>query len=277
MPSAARHRPARHPGVAGVFVVLALLAAACGSDRDTSSASSTASGSSTAAATVSGTVTVSAAASLTDAFTAIADDFRAANPDAEVTLNFGSSGQLATQIESGAPADVVAFADTTPMTELADAGLLDGTSEIFARNELVIVTKPGNPAGVEDLAGLATAGIVSLCVDTAPCGKFADQALSTAGVTIPESSVTRGQDVKATLAAVTEGDAVAAVVYVTDAEAAGDAVEAVSIPEADNVVADYPIAVLAAAADADAARAFIEYVLGPDARAVLNDAGFLAP
>ena len=58
-----------------------------------------------------------------------------------------------------------------------------------------------------------------------PCGKYAAQILSTAGVTIPESNVTRGQDVKATLAAVTTGDADAAIVYVTDAKAAGDAVD----------------------------------------------------
>jgi molybdate transport system substrate-binding protein len=226
---------------------------------------------------VNGAVTVSAAASLTESFTTIKDDFVEQNPDATVTINFGSSGQLATQIESGAPADVAAFADEAPMTKLVDGGLIDGTPEIFARNQLVIVTKPGNPTGIEGLADLATAGVVSLCVDTAPCGKFADQALGTAGVSIPDSSVTRGQDVKATLAAVTEGDAVAGIVYVTDAEAAGDAVESVDIAEADNVIADYPIAVVEATTNGDAAAAFVEYVLGPDGQAVLTDAGFLAP
>ena len=44
------------------------------------------------------------------------------NP-AHVTLNFGSSGALSTQILNGAPADVAAFADTAPMNALADADL----------------------------------------------------------------------------------------------------------------------------------------------------------
>ena len=82
-----------------------------------------------------------------------------------VTINFGSSGQLATQITEGAPADVAAFADEAPMTTLDDAGLLAAPAQIFARNQLVIVTKPGNPKGITSLADLATVGTVSLCAD----------------------------------------------------------------------------------------------------------------
>ena len=110
------------------------------------------------------------------------------------------------------------------MTKLVDANLIDGQPVVFARNKLIIVTKPGNPKNVKTLADLATVGVVSLCGDNVPCGKYAAQILQTAGVTIPESSITRGIDVKATLAAVTQGDADAAIVYVTDAKTAGSQV-----------------------------------------------------
>jgi molybdate transport system substrate-binding protein len=83
--------------------------------------------------------------------------------------------------------------------------------------------------------------------------------------------------VKATLTAVTEGDAEAAIVYVTDAKAAGTGVDTVDIPEAQNVIANYPIAVLKATTSREAAQAFENYVLGPDGQAVLKEAGFLAP
>ena len=73
---------------------------------------------------------------------------------------------------------------------------------------------------VESLAELADAGVISLCGEDVPCGSFAAQALESAGVTVPEGSVTRGQNAKATLTAVSEGDAVAGIVYVTDALAA---------------------------------------------------------
>lgn len=201
----------------------------------------------------------------------------AANPGVDVTLNFGSSGALSTQILNGAPADVAAFADTAPMNALADADLLAAPPKVFARNRLVIVTEPGNPNGIDSLADLATAGTVSLCVDTAPCGKFADRILADAGVTIPTSNITRGTDVRSTLTAVTEGDAVAAIVYVSDATTAADRVDTVAIPEAHDVTADYPIATLGATSSPALARAFEAYVLSERGRSVLEDAGFLAP
>lgn len=222
-------------------------------------------------------LTVSAATSLTGAFTEIGDDFTAANPGVEVTFNFDASSALAAQIIEGAPADVVASADEANMAKLTDPGLIEGDPQVVARNELVIVTKPGNPAGIDDLADLASAGVISLCGEEVPCGKYAEEALTKAGVTIDESSVTRGQNVGATLTAVTDGDAVAAIVYVTDAANAGDAIEAVEIPADVNAIATYPIGVVAATAHGDVADAFIEWVLGDDGQAVLADHGFLPP
>ena len=101
--------------------------------------------------------------------------------------------------------------------------------------------------------------------------------LAAAGVTIPEGSVTRGADVKATLAAVAEGDAVAAIVYVTDARAAAGRVDEVEIPAASNTVAEYPIAVVRSSANAEAARAFRDAVVSEGGRKVLSAAGFGAP
>jgi molybdate transport system substrate-binding protein len=259
-------------------VALAALLAVVGCGRSDDVAGDTvAPGSSTPPDTVSGAVTVSAAASLTDVFAEIGDAFTAANPDAEVSFNFGSSGQLSTQIQQGAPADVAAFADTAPMDALASASLLASPAEVFATNRLVLVTPPDDPAGITDLSDLTDAGTVALCAATAPCGTFAADLLATAGVRLDESEVTRGQDVRATLAAVTEGDADAAIVYVTDATAAGDAVRVVELPEADEIVATYPIAALAAAADPEVAAAFVTFVLGPTGQELLGDAGFGPP
>lgn len=252
-----------------------VLVAGCSSD---STADTTTTGDAeTPTEAVTGSIVVSAAASLTDVFTSIGDDFTAENPEVELTFNFGSSGQLSSQIQEGAPADVAAFADTAPMDALDEADLLDDSPEIFAKNELVIVTKPGNPEGITGLADLADAGVVALCAETAPCGRFADQVLSAAGVEIPADQVTRGQDVRATLAAVTEGDAVAGIVYVTDAATVEDAADSVEIPDADNVIASYPIAILAGTSSKEAAAAFEAFVLSDVGGRRLRDAGFLAP
>ena len=259
-------------------VAMALVVAGCGSSSKSSSTStSTTTSSSSSGSKATGSITVSAASSLTGAFTKIGRDFESANPGASAKFNFASSSTLATQIEQGAPADAFASADTANMAKLRDKGLLSGTPEVFARNQLVIVTKPGNPKHVKSLADLANAGTIALCGADVPCGKYAEQALKNAGVTIPESSITRGVDVKATLSSVTTGDANAAVVYVTDAKSAGSQVETVTIPAAQNVVATYPIAGLKASDQQATVQAFIAYVLSPAGQSTLQSFGFLPP
>lgn len=257
-----------------LVVAIGLVASACGSSGSPKSAPTT---TSTTAPKLTGSVTVSAASSLTQAFGKIGTDFKTANPAATVTFNFGPSSTLETQIAQGAPADIFASADEANMDKLSTAGLLDGTSSVFARNRLVIVTKPGNPKNVKTLADLVNVGTVSLCAVAVPCGKYAAQTLQTAGVTIPETKVTRGADVKATLAAVATGDADAAIVYVTDAKNAGTTVVSVAIPDAQNVIAVYPIASLKASTKKATAAAFIKYVESAKGQATLASFGFLSP
>ena len=258
-------------------VVLGLVAAGCSSDNSSSGGKS--STTTTTLSKVTGSIKVSDAASLTEAFAKIGTDFTKANPNSTVTFNPGSSGTLATQIQqtNGSGIDTFASADQDNMNKLVTASLIDGTPVVFAKNKLIIVTKPGNPKHVKTLADLANLGVVSLCGLTVPCGKYAAQILQTAGVTIPETKVTRGIDVKGTLAAVTTGDADAAIVYVTDAKTAGAAVARVTIPDAQNAIATYPIATLTASANKDTSQAFIDYVMSSKGQATLRSFGFLPP
>ena len=226
---------------------------------------------------VTGSITVSAAASLTEAFTKMGSDFQKKNPDATVTFNFGSSGTLAQQIQGGAPADVFASADGANMQKLVTGSQVTAEPTVFASNLLTIVVKPGNPNKVKSVADLAKLDVVSLCGETVPCGKYADQILTGAGVAIDPAKTTRGADVKATLAAVTTGDADAAIVYVTDAKAAGSTVATVPIPTWQNAYAVYPIAPIAASTSQDLAAAWIAYTVSPAGQRTLQSFGFLPP
>ncbi len=220
---------------------------------------------------------MSDAASLTDAYDEIAKDFETAHPGVTVTLNPDSSAALVEQILAGAPADVFASADEVNMAKLTRADKVRGTPKVFAHNRLVIVTKPANPASVKALADLPEAGTISLCAMEAPCGRYAAEILDRAKVELSESTVTRGQNVKATLTAVTDGDAVAGIVYVTDARAAGKAVETVAIPAVENAEAAYPVAVLRSTRRPKLARAFVAYVASAKGQATLAKYGFLPP
>jgi molybdate transport system substrate-binding protein len=219
---------------------------------------------------LSGDLVVFAAASLQDTFTQLGDELMAANPDLKVRFNFGSSGTLTQQLLAGAPADVYASANTKTMT---DAAPVVGDSRLFTHNSLVIVVPAGNPGGVAGLADFTNAGLkLALCDESAPCGTAAKKVFDNAGLTAAPD--TYGQDVKATLALVTGGEVDAALVYKTDAIAAGDAVETITFPEAADVINDYPIATTKDATNPQAASAFVDFVLSAAGQKVLTDAGF---
>jgi molybdate transport system substrate-binding protein len=229
------------------------------------------------AKTVSGTITVSAAASLTEAFTRMGADFQKANPGTTVTFNFGPSSGLVQQILGGAPADVFASADGTNMQKLVSGDQVTVEPTVFAANELTIVVKKGNPKNVKSLADLTKLDVVSLCAGAVPCGKYGQQALTQAGVTITPEKITKGADVKATLAAVATGDADAAIVYTTDAKAAGSSVQSVRIPAWLNVYAIYPIAPIAESTNRGLANAFVKFTVSPAGQKTLQTYGFLPP
>ncbi|MFI5046948.1 MAG: molybdate ABC transporter substrate-binding protein [Acidimicrobiia bacterium] len=224
---------------------------------------------------LAGSITVSAAASLTEVFTRMGTDFQKANKGTTVTFNYAASSALAAQIQGGAPADVFASADGSNMQKVVTTGQVTADPADFTANQLTIVVKPGNPKGVKKLADLSTVGIVSECAAAVPCGKYATQMFTQDGITVPQDKVTLGQDVKATLAAVQTGDADAAVVYKTDAKAAGKTVTEVKIPASLNVIAVYPIAPIAASQNATLADAWISYVLSPTGQKTLAKFGFL--
>ncbi|MFZ9629724.1 MAG: molybdate ABC transporter substrate-binding protein [Ilumatobacteraceae bacterium] len=219
---------------------------------------------------------VFASASLTEAYTAIGDAFMAAHPGVEVTFNFAASSELAAQIADGAPADVLATADTTTMQVaidgLAAAGAEAPSPAQFATNSMQIVVGPGNPKGVEGLADLADPDLlVVLCAVDTPCGTYAATVLENAGVAV--TPVSFEQNVKGVLSKVTSGEADAGIVYRTDVIAAGADATGVDIDAAVNVVAEYPIAALTG----DLAAAFEAFVLGAEGRSILSKFGFGLP
>jgi molybdate transport system substrate-binding protein len=234
-------------------------------------------GASTGSRRPSGSITVSAAASLTDAFTRMGADFERANRGTGITFNFAASSTLAQQILGGAPADVFASADRVNMRKLVRGGQVTAEPVDFVSNSLTIVVKQGNPSHVRSLEDLADAGVVALCAETVPCGKYAAEALALAGVTIPTDRITRSQDVRAVLTAVSTGDASAGIVYATDATAAGKSVATVRIPASVNVLAVYPIAVVADSANRKLADAWVRYVTSRAGARRLASFGFVLP
>ena len=260
-----------------VVGVLALTLTACGSDggSGTSTAETTAA-TSEASSQLSGIVTVLAAASLTETFDQLEQQFTEEHPGVTVQASYGASSTLARQIVEGAPADVFAAASTSTMKTVTDAGLADGQPAVFVRNTLQIAVPPDNPAQITSLADLAEPEVkVALCEPQVPCGSAAQTALTAAGVAV--TPVTLEQDVKAVLTKVRLGEVDAGLVYRTDVISAGSEVLGIDFPEARRAINDYPIVVVSDAPNPEAAAAFVELVRSPEGLAVLTKAGFTEP
>ncbi|MCV2393786.1 molybdate ABC transporter substrate-binding protein [Actinotalea sp. M2MS4P-6] len=219
------------------------------------------------------TVTVLAAASLTDVFTELAEDFEAGHPGVDVQLSLAGSSTLAAQVVAGAPADVLATASAATMQTVLDADAATA-STVFARNTLMIAVPPGNPGHVRGPADLADPGLsIALCAPEVPCGAAALDTFEAIGV--DPAPDTLEPDVRAVLTKVELGEVDAGVVYRTDVRAAGDRVEGVALPGA--VSTDYDLAVLTEAPHPELGAQFVALVLSPTGADALARAGFLAP
>jgi molybdate transport system substrate-binding protein len=221
-------------------------------------------------------LTVFAAASLKGAFTTLAGRFEAAHPGTRVRLSFAGSADLVSQLQQGAPADVLASADSATMGAAVADGLVRGAPVNFASNTLALVVPPQNPAGITSFADLAEPGVqVVVCAPAVPCGAATRKIEAATGTDLtPVSEETAVTDV---LNKVQTGEADAGLVYVTDARAAGDRVRDVPFPEARAAVNHYPVATLTGARDAEQAQQFVDLVTGPEGQRVLADAGFGKP
>lgn len=216
-------------------------------------------------------LTVLAAASLTEVFTELAGEFEASHEGVEVVLSFGSSTTLADQVAQGAPGDVLATADEKSMTLAEDADALDGDPVSFASNELVLVVPAANPARIASLDDLPGTDWVR-CADDVPCGRVATTLAEANALTAEPASLE--VDVKSVLAKVTSGEADAGLVYATDAESAGDQVEVIEIPHAEEHLTYYFIAVVDQADEGALAAEWVDLLQSEAGLAVLDDAGF---
>ncbi len=225
-------------------------------------------------------LTVFAAASLRESFEDLAKTFEARTPGVKVKLNLAGSQELRTQIENGARADVFASADQKHMAALVKANLV-AAPHVFARNTPVIIVPKGNPSKVGSFDQLTAAQKIVIGVPEVPIGNYTVQILDKAGAEFKQKVLanvaSRELNVRQVLAKVSLGEADAGIVYRTDAMAAKDKIEIIEIPAAVNVVAEYPVAVLAKAPEAAAAQAFVDLLVSADGQKRLGAAGFVAP
>jgi molybdate transport system substrate-binding protein len=267
------------------FVCLALVV---GCQKEPSPAAAT--GAAAAPPAAHASLVVFAAASLRDAFGTLRDEFVHTHPGLEVTFNFAGTQDLRAQLEHGAKVDVFASADQRNMNELSKASRVVHPV-VFARNEPVVVVAKERAALVPSFADLPKASRIVLGVPDVPIGRYSLQILDRASTLdaahggvgkdfrsqVEAKVVSREPDVRQVLAKVSLGEADAAIVYRTDANAAQDKLVTLSIPGAVNVLAEYPIAVVSDAEHGALAGEWVTFLTSSAGQELLHKAGFLSP
>src|SRR5262245_12983497 len=224
---------------------------------------------------------VFAAASTKDAVNDIANAFAAAGKG-KIVASYGSSGDLAKQIENGAPASVCISADTKWMAYPTGKKLVvEGSSKNLLGNHLVLVAPLDSTMSIELKQGAPLAqalGEGKLAIadpDSVPAGRYAKASLTKLGIWDQvKPKVVAAKDVRATLALVELGEAPAGIVYATDAAISKKVKVAGVFSDDSHPKIVYPVA-LVAGHDTPEARAFFDYLTGPEAASVFQKYGFI--
>ena len=224
--------------------------------------------------------TVFAAASLKNALDDAAARWAAAgHPPPKVS--YAASNTLAQQIEQGAPADLFFSADLAWMDDVAKKDLIDpATRSNLLGNEIVLVAPKtaATPVDVHpgfDLAKALGSGRLAMGnVDAVPAGKYGKAALEKLGVwDSVKDRVAQAESVRAALAFVSRGETPLGIVYATDAAADAGVAVVGTFPSDSHPPIIYPVAMVKGASNPDA-RAFLDFLHGPEARAAFVKQGF---
>ncbi len=226
-------------------------------------------------------ITVSAAISLKDAFLEIGRAFEAENRGVKVFFNFGASGDLAQQIEEGAPVDVFASADKKDMDEIEKAGfVLPGSRGVFAKNIVVLIVPSGTNTGIGSFKGLAAGRAGKIAIGdprTVPAGRYAKEVFQYYGIfDALRNKLVFAANVRQVLDYVARGEVDAGVVYLTDADIEAKDVKVIArAPEASHKPMTYPIAVVKGTKNEALAGAFVSAVRSGEGRRILERYGFI--
>ena len=225
-------------------------------------------------------ITVSAAISLKNAFEEIAKLYEQRYPATKVMFNFGASGDLAAQIEGGAPVDVFASAAQKDMDLIAGKKLVDNTTRRdFVRNTVVLVKPVSSKLDIKGFEDLAKPDIRMLAIGnpkTVPAGRYAQEVLQTLKLWDKvKSRLILAENVRQVLDYVAKNEVDAGLVYATDASVrAADVSVIAKAPENSHKPVVYPIAMVSGSSHPTQAKAFIEMILSNDGMRILQKYGF---
>lgn len=224
------------------------------------------------------TLVVSAASSLTNAFTEMGSLFETQNPSIAIRFNFAASGTLLQQISQGAPADVLATADAHSMNRAQDAKLIEVTTRInFVENQLVLITPARSSLNLTSLDDLNNINITRIAIgnpNNVPAGLYAKKTLESSQLwqrLVPK--LIMAQNVRQATLYVSQNEVDAGIVFQTDANVAGKAVNVAFVINTPHTIS-YPAAMVTGTTQPKIAQYFIHFLKSDAAQNILTRYGF---
>lgn len=263
-----------------VFMLVVLVLTACASGTPTATLTHTPEPAETSVA-ADVALTVAGAADLTPAFQELGVLFTQ-QTGIEVVFNFGSTGQLAQQIEQGAPVDVFAAANQSYIHELEQAGLvIADTVALYAQGRITLWTRADSELTFKSLEDLTQEGVNRIAIanpEHAPYGVAAREALESAGLweTI-QPKLIPGENIAQTLQYAETGNVDVALVALSLSIAAGDVGRYVLIPADLHNPLNQALAVVGSTEHEAEARQFAAFVNSEAGREVMRRYGFILP
>ena len=223
--------------------------------------------------------TIFAAADLAFALRDLAPRFEKAH-GVKVSLVLGSTGNLARQIEHGAPADLLFAANERFVDDLARIGaVIPETKGLYAQGRLVLATFKTFGPKLTDLRQLADARVRRVAIANpqhAPYGKAAEEALRKLGLwEAIQPKLVYGENIRHTLQFLQTGATDAGIVALSIANV--PEVDWVAIDPALHAPLNQVVAVVRKSGRPELGLAFIQFLGGPEGRRVMKSYGFLLP
>lgn len=219
---------------------------------------------------------IAAAAGLSLAFTEVGKAFEK-ETGIKATFSFGSTGQLADQIENGAPFDIFAAADKSFIEQLDEKELIiSNTKTIYALGRIGIATRVDNHSKIESMDELLNPEFVKVAIanpDHAPYGLAAKQALEAEGLwDAIESKLVFGRNIADTLTYLETGNA--EVAFISLSLAKNDQVNFTLIDEKLHAPLEQMITVTKRTKHEKEAQDFINFISGPIGRPIMESFGY---
>lgn len=255
-----------------ITLMLSASLISCSGQKDSSSAQKD-----TATTEPSVELNISAAASLKEAMAEIQTEYQKVKPNVTLTFNFGASGSLQQQIEQGAPCDIFISAGQSQMKALDEKSLLlENTKKDLVTNDLVLVgPKDTTITGLSDLNTDKVKKIAVGEPKSVPAGKYADEVFQNLGIKDAISSkLVFAKDVKEVLAWSTSGNTEVGFVYKSDALSSDSAKIIETVPEDKHSPIKYPVGVIKASKNPDAAKAFEEFLSNDTSKKIFEKYGY---